>query len=893
MKASKGGLNQRKKSQKEAQKGQKKAVAKQFDPQNTQTQLQSSHNQSEPSLQDSSSQAQVKDTQTLLNTLETHSKGTHTQQEATSTNLQPLKEESAHTPSPPPKHHRMLFGVKLQNEVYPPWREYYIDYEKLKKLLKENIILSEAWSDKDENKFVSLLDQELERVYSFEKEQYQSLDLKIQELESKIESYAEQQEQKKFDLKEFQSSLENLLSFTQELDRFSRLNFTGFLKIVKKHDRLHKHYSVKALLNVRLKNLPFHSEDYSPYIYRISILYQFLRENFESSSISTSLNDSVNKLSSTGKVSGSTPTLNPVVDNSFQVLKFWVHPENLMEIKTTILRHLPVLIYNNNSEDDYDDENTQDPTITSLYFDNPHFELYNMKLLKNLNKTPSLRIKWTGKLKNNPELTVERKFFNYDTGESDDTRISLKQKYINDFINLHDEDDFDSVEVDGKTKRKHNLDKILKNLKKRNLPKDLSTKIESDFKAIHEFIASNDLQPVLRTVFTRTAFQIPGDDNNLRITIDSNILFIREDSFDKDRPIRDLSNWHRTDLDDSNLKDTYSVLRKGEFVQFPYCVMEIKIKNSILRNKSSKTFKWVTELTDSHLVKEVPNFSKFIQGISSLFLEDDNLDILPFWLPELENDIRKKPEELYRETKLKNAKLAKENNNLKLLKSPNLQQSTTYLGKIEELIDDDDFDLEDHESSDDEEDSPTIQQTASSNNVHTVASSMNSTYQESDEETDLPPGVTKPIQLLRQTGPLKIEPKVYLANERTYLRWNHVVTYLTILTITLLNSSNASNFSGVLRHVTILYLILTLFITGWSYYIWNKRMSIIKQRSGKHLDAVLGPVVLAIGLVGILLTNFVLGWKNIKSQPHVTQMEFQSDFNKWILDKIYSFVDLF
>ncbi|GME82817.1 unnamed protein product [[Candida] boidinii] len=134
-----------------------------------------------------------------------------------------------------------------------------------------------------------------------------------------------------------------------------------------------------------------------------------------------------------------------------------------MEIKTSILRHLPVLIYNNFQDDD--DEYTTDPTITSLYFDNNHFELYNQKLLKNLNKTPSLRIRWTGNLNDQPELTIEKKTFDYDTGESNDVRLNLKEKNINDFIFANKQSaaaasSSPSDDIPGLTSRLSNNDEI-------------------------------------------------------------------------------------------------------------------------------------------------------------------------------------------------------------------------------------------------------------------------------------------------------------------------------------------------------------------------------------------------------------------------------------------------
>ena len=103
-------------------------------------------------------------------------------------------------------------------------------------------------------------------------------------------------------------------------------------------------------------------------------------------------------------------------------------------------------------------------------------------------------------------------------------------------------------------------------------------------KKLLDFIKEYNLQPILRTTYNRTAFQIPGDDR-IRIIIDSNLTFIREDSFDSHCQSETLNNEHRLDLDNS--KSPQQFLRKGEFVKFPFSTMEIKIKNHrprILRN---------------------------------------------------------------------------------------------------------------------------------------------------------------------------------------------------------------------------------------------------------------------------------------------------------------------
>ncbi|GAV26914.1 hypothetical protein PMKS-000375 [Pichia membranifaciens] len=870
----------------------------------------------------------------------------------------------------------MLFGVKLQNEIYTPWAKHYIDYDQLKRLLKENVVNqldpSSGWSEKDEALFAETLDKELEKVYSFQVSTYKQLDSEISKLELKSEKYLELLEQNQndasFDAAAFQKKLEELLSLANELDHFARLNFTGFIKIVKKHDRLHKGYSVKALLSVRMKDLPLNniSEDTSPYLFRISTLYSFIRDQLNASSLTSSLSNSLknsfNKLSNSGKLS-TTPNTSyntGINESHFKVLKFWIHPDNLMEIKTTILRHLPVLIYNNNANNDDDDDDDDDPvladsTITSLYFDNRSFELYNNKLLKQLNKTPSLRIRWNGKLKNNLDLIVEKKTFDYDTGESNDVKLTLKEKYMNDFIfpsqkpsddqlhieNNNDLDDLDEDEIidyrnsmnkKKKASKRLTLDKFVKRLKKKGFSGATIDLYANSFKSLQDFILSNHLQPVLRTIYTRTAFQMPGDDR-VRITIDSDILFIREDSFDQQRPIRNPNEWHRKDID-SSIDNPYSLLRKGEYSKFPYSVMEIKIASSIFNNPQSRTLSWVNELTSSHLVKEVPNFSKFIQGISVFFLEDDNLDILPFWLPELEWDIRKNPEQAYMDSKNKRLKELQQAEVLKNLKkkigSSVQTQTDSANTHLNQIVEDEEGDDLDAESSDDEnslppppsqieptpptssysdnpERLPLIPHKRKRNNLTDVLMPMFSSsklegYESEDEEFELPPGVVKPTQLIRQSGPVRVEAKVWLANERTFVRWLHVTTLLSALTFTIYSTVKGSNFPLLATDLAYIYFALTLFSGVWAYAIYTRRLELIKMRSGRHLDGMFGPLVLAAVLVLTLAIEFFAGVQKWKSKAGVsnlsifvaesiTQSPITHDlhpFTRWALTKLFS-----
>ncbi|ABN68507.2 Phosphate metabolism transcription protein [Scheffersomyces stipitis CBS 6054] len=755
----------------------------------------------------------------------------------------------------------MLFGTKLDHELYDPWKQYYINYNHLKKLLKEGVILKNNWTDKDEQNFVSALDENLEKVYTFQHQKFDELNDQLNDLQLQTETSGAD-----FNVESFSSKLDRILDEAQELEHFQRINYTGFIKIVKKHDRLHSNYSVKPLLNVRLKSLPFHSEDYSPLLYKVGTLFQFLRENYD-------VDQALSKLSSFND-SG--------LNAEFQSFKFWIHPENLMEVKTTILRHLPVLIYNSENvsqidddddDDEEEDEAINDQTINALYFDNNHFELYNNKLTK-INNSSTLRIKWIGKLADKPKIVMEKKQFDSNSNFNVDDKITLKQKYINQFVI--------NKELPSKLKKIND---------------------ESSLNHILGFINEFNLQPILRTTYKRTAFQIPGDDK-IRIVIDTNLNFIREDSFDSQLPIRDPSSWHRTDID-SNTANPQQFLRKGEYIKFPYSTMEIKIKKSAAKN--FKKLNWINELINSsNLIKEIPNFSKFIHGVASLFLEDDKLDNIPLWFNELENDISSTSHYV---PKSKRTLQQQENDIQNLTDADNLSKfksmilknqsssfqprSSSFSGSMLLNINKDEEESIDHSVGPSSSHVQTIEEEAPQSGLtddqssefdddddddlpgsraNPISKILNLPVQFSklldvdseDEEVDLPLGVSKPESWIKNAGPLKIEPKVWLANERTFNRWLHVTTLLSTLTFVIYSSTMNSNFAGLSTILAYFYFALTLFSGIWGYYIFMRRRTIIMERSDKHLDNSIGPLIVAFGLILALVVNFVFGWKGLK-----------------------------
>ncbi|KAF2432166.1 SPX-domain-containing protein [Tothia fuscella] len=785
----------------------------------------------------------------------------------------------------------MRFGRTLKNNTYPPWKEEYIEYDKLKKLLRESSSAvgsstgsqdDDEWTEDDESAFVEeLVNVQLEKVAAFQSKTLKRLDEETSECEQKLEPLgvgiesgkdgAEVKqddkpkvgdEEKKQILEDVLKKLDSITKETNELERYSRINYSGFLKACKKHDRKRGNsYRVRPLMQVRLAALPFYSEDYTPMLYRLSAMYSFVRQT---------LDGKAQKLSFAQNDEAGTST--------YTSYKYWVHPENLLEVKTIILRRLPVLVYNPQTSK-IAEGHEPDPTVTSIYFDNPKFSLYSKKV-QHEPDAPSLRLRWYGQLSDNPDVLFEKKIIK-EGDVSEEHRFPIKNKYIKPFI-----------------KDEYHMEKSISRLADR--AGSDSTKVEQ-FKTsvadIQSFIKENQLQPLVRANYTRTAFEIPGDDR-IRISLDTNLAFIREDAIDSGRPCRDPEDWHRSDIDNAGMTYPFSPIRKGEINRFPFALLEIKIRGR-------KKYEWIDDLMSSHLVQEAPKFSKFVHGVAELF--EDYVNSFPFWLSLVETDIRRDPHEAFEEEQEKKAKNAndefvigslfgagtsgkrgsfagvKGSSFKKATPSPigspapkssfpggTTPRATADMTRVsndknksgkEEIIDEMDSDEDDDNT---KPDANVTTLDGLRNLFPAFSTSRYARAHRGGADAKLPQGISRPEYWIKDQGPIRVEAKVWLANQRTFVKWQHVTVLLASLGLGLYNAAGVNN--DIARGLAVAYTMVAVFagIWGWSMYMYRSRL--IRTRSGVDFDNIVGPTIICGGLLIALLLNFVFKYRAAMAQ---------------------------
>ena len=272
-----------------------------------------------------------------------------------------------------------------------------------------------------------------------------------------------------------------------------------------------------------------------------------------------------------------------------------------------ILKHLPVLVFNPNKEFE-----PQDSAITSIYYDNDDFDLY-MGRLEKTEGAEAIRMRWYGGMDSNT-IFVERKTHREDwTGEkSVKARFPIKEKYLNNFLR----GEYTTDELFAKQREQGRLSK-----------KEID-EMEQLAQEVQYTVLTKRLHPMMRTFYNRTAFQLPGD-ARVRISLDTELSLVREDNMGR---TRSGNNWRRTDI---GVDYPFKQLPDSDICRFPYAILEVKLQTHV----GQEPPQWVVDLVNSHLVESVPKFSKFIHGCATLL--EDKINVLPFWLPQMDIDIRK------------------------------------------------------------------------------------------------------------------------------------------------------------------------------------------------------------------------------------------------------------
>lgn len=170
----------------------------------------------------------------------------------------------------PPLNPQHSFGEQLRTSLLKDYFYYYIAYEDLKDALKtpyESAPTPEnpkpnrrPWDEEDEKAFVAELEAELDKVWTFQRVKSGEIVRRIKASEKEVNEVIARLERRgprrpsslvastateeddvpsEDDFQLLEEDLSDVIADVHDLAKFTQLNYTGFQKIIKKHDVSH------------------------------------------------------------------------------------------------------------------------------------------------------------------------------------------------------------------------------------------------------------------------------------------------------------------------------------------------------------------------------------------------------------------------------------------------------------------------------------------------------------------------------------------------------------------------------------------------------------------------------------------------------------------------------
>lgn len=666
-----------------------------------------------------------------------------------------------------------------------------------------------------EEAFFSSMDSELTKVEKFTLAKVTELRLKMDATESMIKSIDLSDEAEVVMVKQ---QADDIAGKFMTLEKYVNINFMGFHKILKKHDKYCPANPCKTFYVNRMHSQAWVRGDYSDVVVRLSQIYSSLRKD-QAAEENTDASQSFLRSTS----------------------KYWVKTEDVSRVKYAILRNLPVFLQKTSTGE-------SDSQLTnSVYLDNDQLELYHGRL----DKTPgalALRLRWYG-TGDPTDVFVERKTHR-DKWMGD---VSVKERF------LVKESEVQQVLTDTYPIRQN----------KKKMRNQGSTKEEADdwetlTREITQVCSAKQLVPTMRTQYMRTAFQIPFD-ATVRVSLDTNLCMISERGYD----LKGMSVWHR---------DPSVTLNNTEITRFPHAVLEIKLE---MKGENSTPPKWVTDLQNSGMLYEVHKFSKFIHGCATLLSED--VRYVPYWV----DDVSLRPSImasgagriLVRQDMEKSEQKAMNNPGA----GPGANQVYDHLLPFGDIENDmtatsvgrtANSTFSEHRTGMRRRSSGAESMKSAGSKVGNYKGVNFYDDEEDDEEDEdvscgswlfpfCSPYNNYQLSVMAPTSIQKIEPKVFFANERTFLHWLHAgIMLYTISAGMLAFASNANAKWAEWYAMALLPVALGFCLYALHIFLW--RADRIKTRIPGRWDDPRGPMLLGSCLIIILIINFVTKALNVR-----------------------------
>lgn len=353
---------------------------------------------------------------------------------------------------------------------------------------------------------------------------------------------------------------------------------------------------------------------------------------------------------------------------------------------------------------------------------------------------------------------------------------------------------------------------------------------ETLVREVTQVCVSKQLVPTVRTQCMRTAFQIPFD-ATVRVSLDTNLCMISERGYD----LQNMKVWHR---------DPSWILEPDDITRFPHAVLEIKLE---LKGGNLTPPQWVTDLQNSGLLYECHKYSKYCHGCAVLLPED--VRSVPYWVDDVS---------------LRESIVASGGSRILadpgVGSGPGANQLYTHLLPFGDTVNNRKDTAVGRTAASAAASKGLIGKKAKASNGLIGMENPEPIYEDDEENccswvfpfcsrNNYAEGIVAPTSIQ------KIEPKVFFANERTYLHWLHYGVVLSSVASGILAFAEETGQTwGEWYALCLLPVSLGFCVYALHTYLW--RADQIRSRIPARWDDPIGPLILGSAVALVLSINF-------------------------------------
>ncbi|KAI9265086.1 VTC domain-containing protein [Phascolomyces articulosus] len=712
------------------------------------------------------------------------------------------------------------------NNIYEPWRFEYVSYNLIKQNMT-NQAQNHGWFERDESSFVASLWHEAEKVDRFIIQKQREIESTMAHCRRSLEQHPSNNHSN-FHTTE---TLYDIYCELQGLCDFARHNALALQCLIDLHDELTGRNQRYLLVEI-LQKKPLDRQRFDVTLVEVTKLMdkvvqspspqqrhpqqpQYPHQQLQNQPLVPVQEVEEEEEGEDKNQQGGEPAW----PNEPTAVNFWVHKDNIKQVHAILSFHLS--------------SSSSKPTVTFL--DSPRFELYQGRLERD-EGAEEIRLKHFAN--GSKDVFVERETYHpaWMNGQS-----------VTDGFRLDSLDKADQF-LSSQYTAEEAVNDLCATDAERHTMGFIATGIQ---KSVHE----KQLRPVMRMTSERIAFQNQA-------LLDTNIMYVGGG-------------------DGSNDK---------------YTLSHAVLQTTLIGRPRDQEAAWLRTLLDDGLIYEVPCFSLYLHGMACLWRYE--VPLLPWWMKELGVDIRdaRQPRGFKSSTHYNQSRslrpldepLGYLNHELEYPKIPPSERPAMKQGlfpapRHETISIDQDFFHDPVWGSKSPSGTRAHQEDDYGSRQRGVAGQRRQDQNSEDQErqtlldyggltiydnNDDYPEIQEVVEDDNEEKKKKkkdkkapwLEPKVFFANERTFIHWLQFSALILTAALTLLNfGDRVSTIAGGV------FFGISLAIALYAFGRYRYRAHQIKTRPQVRYDDIYGPIGLCVLLVGALILNFILRYNSPSS----------------------------